>query len=539
MRSLLTVAALTAAVVTLACWAAPQPVSAAPIPCKIAGAASGVVGKACDLLSNPKQLLGLGKNLLTGHLSSVLNTLLGDGTASASTALSLAAIGAWIMGGAKAAVTWMVKAIQTSAAPQLGAVWFSSTYWRVAGISALLTLPFLFAAAVQALVRSDLSVLTRAAFGYLPLAMLCVAIAAPLTMLLLSATDELCSFVWTPSSSHGLTTLMTKSGGLVGIAALVHSRFLGFLFGVFTASGAVLVWLELLMREAAVYIVVLLLPLAFAALVWPARRVWALRSAELLVALILSKFAVVAVLGLGGMALDHGGSHGVGAVVAGVVLVILAAFAPWAVLRLIPLSEIASGAASSLRSHTEAPFKFAWGTSKETERSADAVASHLAAQLALATGSGNGSSPLANKPPTSKSTPSAADQGFEEWPDAFADGANDGQPVDEENAAGQPGGAAPGRTNAPETNSGVTTTAATDERVPGAAPMWQAPDMSWRPLTLGNDQGWPPPPLWTEEDGATGGAPAGNDAAPHKLPDEPVVDQADPLPPSQDPGGAL
>src|SRR5205085_10599327 len=157
-------------------------------------------------LSNPKQLLSVGKNLLTGHLGTVFNTLLGSGSPSASTALSLVAIGAWIMGGAKAAVTWMVKAIQTSAAPQLGAVWFSSTYWRVAGISALLTLPFLFAAAVQALVRSDLSILTRAAFGYLPLAMLCVAIAAPLTMLLLAATDELCSFVWTPSSSHGLTT---------------------------------------------------------------------------------------------------------------------------------------------------------------------------------------------------------------------------------------------------------------------------------------------------------------------------------------------
>ena len=55
-------------------------------------------------------------------------------------------------------------------------------------------------------------------------------------------------------------------------------------------------WLELLMREAAVYVIVLMLPLVFAALVWPARRVWAVRAVELLVALILSKFAIVAVL---------------------------------------------------------------------------------------------------------------------------------------------------------------------------------------------------------------------------------------------------
>ena len=59
------------------------------------------------------------------------------------------------------------------------------------------------------------------------------------------------------------------------------------------------------MREAAVYVIVLMLPLAFAALVWPARRVWAVRAVELLVALILSKFAIVAVLALGGAALGQ------------------------------------------------------------------------------------------------------------------------------------------------------------------------------------------------------------------------------------------
>ena len=63
------------------------------------------------------------------------------------------------------------------------------------------------------------------------------------------------------------------------------------------------------MREAAVYVVVLMLPLAFAALVWPARRIWAVRAVELLVALILSKFAIVAVLSLGGAAISASAGH--------------------------------------------------------------------------------------------------------------------------------------------------------------------------------------------------------------------------------------
>jgi len=47
--------------------------------------------------------------------------------------------------------------IDRTTAPRLESTWFSATYWRVAGLAALLTLPFLFAAAVQALLHSDLA----------------------------------------------------------------------------------------------------------------------------------------------------------------------------------------------------------------------------------------------------------------------------------------------------------------------------------------------------------------------------------------------
>ena len=115
-------------------------------------------------------------------------------------------------------------------------------------------------------------------------------------------------------------------------------------------GAAFALWIELLMREAAVYVIVLMLPLAFAAMVWPARRIWAVRAVELLVALILSKFAIVAVLSLGGAAISSGADGGsVSAVMTGAVLVLLAAFSPWALLRLIPLAELASGAAGTFR----------------------------------------------------------------------------------------------------------------------------------------------------------------------------------------------
>jgi hypothetical protein len=116
-----------------------------------------------------------------------------------------------------------------------------------------------------------------------------------------------------------------------------------------------------------VYVVVLMLPLVFAAMVWPARRIWAMRSLELLVALILSKFAIVAVLSLGGAALGAGVNDGLAGVLSGVVLLILGAFAPWAILRLLPLAEVASGAAGALRGHSLVGLQHvdAWATHAE------------------------------------------------------------------------------------------------------------------------------------------------------------------------------
>ena len=133
---------------------------------------------------------------------------------------------------------------------------------------------------------------------------------------------------------------LAKIGGTIGAVSTIDgSAFLAFLLGLFVVAAAFALWLELMIREAAVYVVVLMLPLAFAALVWPARRVWAARAVELLIALILAKFAIVAVLTLAAAALGHSVFAGPTAMLAGVALLTLAAFAPWALVRLMPMAE--------------------------------------------------------------------------------------------------------------------------------------------------------------------------------------------------------
>jgi hypothetical protein len=309
-----------------------------------------VLGKVCTAASHGKQLLSAGKKLLNGHLGGAVKTLLGSSTSKSLTiSAALAAVGTWVFGGARFALHATASIVSATTTPQLTSSWFSSFYWRMAAVSALLTLPFLFAAAIQALMRSDLPLLMRAAFGYLPLGLLAVAIAAPVTTLLLAGSDEL-SHIVSGAAGHADDAFLIKASGVGALTLASKSPFLAFFVGLLTAGAALVLWCELLIRSAAVYVIVLMLPLFFAALVWPARRVWAVRAVEVLVALILSKFAIVAVLALGGAAIGHTLFPSFAAMLAGATLILLAAFSPWALLRMLPLHELAAGAAGGLRS---------------------------------------------------------------------------------------------------------------------------------------------------------------------------------------------
>ena len=350
--------ALLAVAATFACCCADPPRATAINPvkpiCSLAGLISGLAGKICSAASHGKRILDAGKKLLGGHLGGAVKSLTGNPvTKTLTITAALGGLVAWVYSGAKFALQQTASVISSTTKPQLGSTWFSGFYWRMAGVSALLTLPFLFAAAIQALVRSDMSLLLRSAFGYLPLGLLAVAIAAPLTTLLLAGSDELSQIVSGAAGNADGAFLAKASLGAGALSLVSHSPFIAFFVGLLAAAATLVLWCELLIRSAAVYVIVLMLPLFFAALVWPARRVWAIRAIELLVALILSKFAIVAVLALGGAAIGHTAIPSVTQMLAGATLVLLAALSPWALLRLLPLHELAAGAAGGLRTRSQ------------------------------------------------------------------------------------------------------------------------------------------------------------------------------------------
>jgi hypothetical protein len=189
-----------------------------------------------------------------------------------------------------------------------------------------------------------------------PLAILLTAVAVKLVALGLAVTDSLSSAV---SNGAGLDTgdfLSSVTADLSGATAAgqpTAPTFVVFVGGLAVVFGALMVWIELLIRSAAVYVAVLFLPLALASLAWPAIAHWTRRLVDTLVALILAKFVIVSVLSLAAGALaggtgstpsgsgpsTAGGGGGFGAVLAGAALLLLSAFAPWALFRLLPFVE--------------------------------------------------------------------------------------------------------------------------------------------------------------------------------------------------------
>ncbi|MDE3130755.1 MAG: hypothetical protein KGL16_06340, partial [Acidobacteriota bacterium] len=317
-----------------------------------------------------------------------------SGAAHSAAGFVLHGISSWVLDGTRGALQEVASAIGRATAPNLDSTWFSATYWRVAALAAMLTIPFLCAAAVQAVARADLGLLARVAFGYLPLSVLGVSLAAPLTMLLLAATDQMSAAVSASAATGGARFLdhaALVAGGLA--SATGGSPFFAVFVGLLALMAALALAVELLVRAAAVYVVVLMLPLAFAALVWPARRVWAVRLVELLASLILSKFVIVAVLSLAGAAFASG-TPGIGQLLVAMSLILLSTFAPWTLMRILPFTELAAGVAGILGS--EAPYSHARTATRELAGGAAEPLTSLPARLreqARAVYAGSGGEP--------------------------------------------------------------------------------------------------------------------------------------------------
>jgi hypothetical protein len=227
----------------------------------------------------------------------------------------------------------------------VNARWFGSQYRVMLALAVLIALPILLVSVAQAIVRVDAMQAIRSAFVYLPIAAIFSAVAPAIVQLLIDSSDWMSTAI-----SHGASAsaqkFMTDTGswlGAVGAGTINPAvPVFGVLLGaIVVVLGAFSIWLELLLRSAAIYVAVLFLPLGFAAMVWPAGWRWCRRLIDFLIAIIFAKVFIVAIIAVAAGGLAAGGLASFEGVLAGGALLLMAAFTPIALLRLIPLAEAA------------------------------------------------------------------------------------------------------------------------------------------------------------------------------------------------------
>jgi len=368
MRTGAGVAAACTLLAALALLASPSPPQArANVPCDLAtgpvGAVSGAiglgnpVGDACNAVSGA--VVAPVAGAVDGALKDVGSDVFGQLTS-------------WVSEGAGWLMGQVVKAIDASTTPRLDTEGFLAAYGKMAAIAAVMACAMLLLAILEGIAQGSPGLLARVVLVNVPLCFLGTSLAFVVVQLLLGVTDGLSAAI-AGASHHDSTRFFEAAigdlghvGGEVGKTAgggessptsavgqaggaVAVPLFVGFLAAIVGAFAAFFVWLELLMRDAAVYAVALFMPLALAAAIWPRWTGTLRRTGELLVAVIGSKFVIVAIVSLAASLIaEEGGS--VEHVLAAAALMCLACFSPFVLMRLIPFSEGALAAAYGRRS---------------------------------------------------------------------------------------------------------------------------------------------------------------------------------------------
>ncbi len=226
----------------------------------------------------------------------------------------------------------------------------------VLGMSMALVLALFLVSIIRSLATGEPGAIIRSALVDVPSAMFLMVMSVTVAWILTRIVDE-ASLAVTGDVGAAMGEF---TASLVVVEALTGAGLLGVIFGLLFVVGAILVWLQLLVRAALIYIVIVLAPLGFATRAHPGTRQIARRTVEMGIALILSKFGVAVAFGVGATAIEssngvvEGGGVDLTGMMAGVAVMLMAAFMPWLIWKVFPMVEAATATAGVERSPVKA-----------------------------------------------------------------------------------------------------------------------------------------------------------------------------------------
>jgi hypothetical protein len=234
--------------------------------------------------------------------------------------------------------------------PDLSAAWWVERYNLMLALAMVVAAATLLLALIDAAAKGSPEGLGRAVFVDVPVAGLVGGTAPLFIQYLVDVADWLSvrllqdlgadSATALGHSAQWFTTFSTAATGTPA-APLVA----GLIAALLTILAAFVIFLELMLRANAIYLIAALIPVVYAVRIWPAAKTLGRRTTEVLVAVIFTQPVVALAISMGAAAAGALGGVGdatfkdFGTAIAGAVLLLLAALAPWAMIALMPALE--------------------------------------------------------------------------------------------------------------------------------------------------------------------------------------------------------
>lgn len=258
----------------------------------------------------------------------------------------------WMIGAATSVTGFVSRQMQETTTPQLESAWYEAQFAPMADLGAALGLLVTLIAFASAAIRRSPEALAATLAGIVR-AGLGTGLAVALTVIGLKISDQISSAVLI-SSPHTFWVTVSHAWGTRGFGGFGSSA-LAMLIALIEVFAAIFVWLELIVRNAGIYVAVLFFPITLAAAIWPALGSWPGRLSRLLLLFVILKPVVLIVLSLAGNAAAAGLSFGsgvsssVGAILAAIVIFAVAAFAPSALMYLLAADAESAYMAAGMR----------------------------------------------------------------------------------------------------------------------------------------------------------------------------------------------
>ena len=270
-----------------------------------------------------------------------------DGVQGAASDYVLGGLGSAFVAGAAQLGELSLNALDAGTAIDLGAGWFRSNVAVIASIALPGVVALFVIQVISSVLRREPGGLARAVIG-VGKAMLGSALALAITQLALTAVDGLCSYI---ASAAGYTVAQAAAQFFRFATLAALSPALQILLGLLLIVGFLLLWGVLLFRKAALVLIAVFAPIAFAGSAWDQTRVWTRRWLETVAALVFCKVVIVVTFVVGASAFTGSGpvvagqapsgqSAGLSDVLIGVLLLAIAGFAPWLTFRFVHWSGL-------------------------------------------------------------------------------------------------------------------------------------------------------------------------------------------------------